>query len=53
MESSDWKTRQACDALRLYLDHFLKETSEILCPNEPEKQKENFSLDRLIEKARH
>jgi integrase len=51
-ESSDWKIRQAYDALRLYLDHFLKETSEILYPNEQEKQKENFSLDQLIEKAR-
>ena len=47
-ESSDWKIRQAYDALRLYFDHFLKETSEILYPNEQEKQKENFNLDRLI-----
>lgn len=47
--AADWQVRQAYDALRLYLDHFLTGNPKILCPNEP--QKENFNLEQITKKA--
>jgi hypothetical protein len=36
-ETTDWQIRQAYDAIRLYLYHFLKNPSTVLYPNAPEK----------------
>ncbi|MFB3887131.1 MAG: phage integrase N-terminal SAM-like domain-containing protein [Thermodesulfobacteriota bacterium] len=40
---SDWQIKQADDAIRLYLHHFLKGDTAILSPDSPRKRPPDFS----------
>ncbi len=51
-EITDWQIRQAYDAIRLYLYHFLKNPSPLLYPNAPEKHNDSFNLNQIINNMR-
>jgi len=46
-ETTDWQIRQAYDATRLYLYHFLKNPSPVLYSNAPEKHNDSFNLNQI------
>lgn len=51
-EITDWQIRQAYDAIRLYLYHFLKNPAPVLYPNTPEKHNDSFNLSQIINNMR-
>lgn len=45
---SDWQIRQAEEALRLYIHHFLKGNTSTLSPNAPEDRKKSFDISQIL-----
>lgn len=49
---TDWQLRQADDALRLYMNHFLAGNTSTLSPNLPENEKKSFDITQILYEMR-